>query len=134
MTEIADRAEARGKWFALLDELRRHPCVSCNAMLVLMLTVEHAEAIATAANGGRPVLREGEDAGNLIVADYGMIEITQDMAGGAITVRECGETVFAIDPERGPVAGRWGAWIVTLAAIAQQLEERFGRPGRGHLH
>jgi hypothetical protein len=135
MTDTAsyDTTAALGKWFALLNGLRPRYCVSCNAMLVLILTVEHAEEIAATANGGRPVLRPGDDAGDIVVADYGVIEITNEL-GGAITVRECGETILRIDPESGPVEGRWGAWIVTLAAIARQLEERFARPGRGHLH
>jgi hypothetical protein len=125
--------QALGKWFAMLDRLRPQHCVSCNAMLVLMLT---AKEIAAAANGGRSVLRTGGDAGEIVIADYGVIEITQDRAGGDITIRECSEIVFRVDPERGPVAGRWGSWIVTLAAIARQLEERFGHgpDHREHLH
>jgi hypothetical protein len=125
---------AVGKWLALLNRLRSRHCVSCNAMLVLMLTVEHAEEIAATANGGRQVLRKGDKDGAVVVADYGIIEIAGDLADGGITIRECGETVFMIDPKRGPVEGRWGAWIITLAAIAQQLQERFGRSGRGRLH
>jgi hypothetical protein len=128
-----DTAGALGKWFALLNGLRPRHCVALNVLLVLMLTVEHAEEIVVAANGRRPALRKSDDYGAVVVADYGIIEITKDTDGDGVTARESGETVFMIDAKRGPVEGRWAASIVTLAAIARQLEERFGRPGRRYL-
>ena len=126
-----DTAAALGKWFALLNGLRPWHCVSCNAMLVSRLTVEHGEEIAAAANGGRPALRKGDDAGDVITADYGIIEITHNIVDGGIAIRECGETVFRIDPERGTVEGRWSGWIVTLAALPASWKNALAGPAEG---
>jgi hypothetical protein len=119
------RAAALAKWRELLDEL--HYCVSCNARTVLQLALEHAEELHTA---GVDLVRL-DDA---VRVDLGGLRITESLAG-KFTVEALGEEVFAADAS-GPLRGRWGAWLVILAALARELEERFpsDRPRRGHLH
>jgi hypothetical protein len=123
-------AAAIAKWRALLGD--PHHSVSCNLRMVLQLALEHAEELRTA--DGLDVVRldDGDDASNFLRVDLGVLTITENVAG-EITVQAPGEEVFAANAS-GPIRGRWGAWLVTLVAITRHLEERFGRPGRGHLH
>jgi hypothetical protein len=127
MTDTASPSlsSAYAKWRALAGGL--HHCISCNLQTVLLLAFEHTEEIRTA--DGQDVVRPLDDAREILLIDFGVLAINKDLVDGEVAV-----LAFAVD-ENGPIEGRclWRLWLVTLAALACQLEERFGRPGRGRL-
>jgi hypothetical protein len=86
---------------------------------------------------GYQVVRPGDDEGRLVLVDFGVVSVIQDLDGAELTVHERGEEVFAIDGE-GPIEGRcrWGYRMPALAGLVRLLEDRFGRQPdhREHLH
>jgi hypothetical protein len=118
-------ASVDAKWQALVGDLHRY--VSWNLRTVLLLAVEHAEEMRTTDN--QDVVRPLDDAREILLVGLGVLAINKDLVDGEVAV-----LAFAVD-ESGPIEGRclWRLWLVTLAALACQLEEHFGRPGRGRL-
>jgi hypothetical protein len=127
MIAAVDTGGAGAKLQALVADLPL--CVTCDAQTILTSAIEHADEFVTF--DGRPVVRPGDDESRVALVDFGTVAVLHDLDTGKHSVREFDEQVFLCDVE-GPREGRWGHWLVVLAALAGSLAQRFGHPPHNH--
>jgi hypothetical protein len=127
MTADVDTSGAGANLQALVADLPF--CVTCNAQTILTLAIERADELVTF--DGQRVVRPGDDEDRVALVDFGTPAVLHDLDTGKLGVREFGEQAFLCEAE-GPREGRWGHWLVVLAALGRSLEQRFGHPPHNH--
>jgi hypothetical protein len=98
-------------------------CPWCNTRDIVRHVLDHSDDIRMV--DGEPVLYLlGGDETRLTV-DFGVLAIVGSQSGMKFRVVSFGEDVMTMTPDDLNIR-RHGSWIATLAAIREQLDERFG--------
>jgi hypothetical protein len=103
-------------------------CPGCTAKAVLQSCLGHN---VKGPSGELVMYHLGEEPESeaSLIFDFGVLGLRLDQQTAAITVISYGEEVFRMTPQRVEIDKR-GPWLKTLAAIAADLEARFGKPQR----
>ncbi len=113
---------------------RQEDCPCCNVRKVFLNALNHTDELRTVED--QPVIYPTSEGGETAIADFGILQITSNLAEVSFTVTTFGEEVFHMTPDGSDVVSP-GPWIATLRAIREQLDARFGAValgGEGTIH
>jgi hypothetical protein len=110
-------------------------CPGCNASAVILHCLENE---VTTADGNPVVYYLGEEAeskARSAIFDFSVLALRLERQTAVVTVTSFGEEVFRMNPRQERVEiDKRGPWVKTLAAIAADLDAKFGRGARMQHH